>query len=170
MRRFRLSFLQYLAAGAFLLAFGLGCAATSSIQSKGKRYRYRERIGRVTRLDFRNKSTQILQGRYHYTYERVRDNEGEFYIETFWQPRNPFADEQQQGVEDARTKIILTAFPVEFTDPAGLWMSRIECLNQVKLRGSNIWVTMPLTVSAKRYFARIADDLRVEFQSGIRKY
>ncbi len=170
MRSFRRAFLQSLVLVVLASAIGMGCASTSSIKNRMNRYRYRERIGRVTHLDFRNKSTEILQGRYHYTYERIRDNEGEYYIETFWQQRAPFDDEAEQGVEDVRTKIILTAFPVEFTDPSGLWMSRIECLNEVRLRGSNVWTRIPLTPSARRYFARIADDLRVEFQTGIRKY
>lgn len=112
----------------------------------------------------------VLVSRHHFQYEREENSEGQLYVETLWRFRTPFDDELASNVSEARSKIILTAYPRELTNPAGLWVASIEGRNEVKLEGGQGWVTLPLTEEAKKYFANIAEDLRIEYRMGVREF
>lgn len=154
-----------------LLLFGfLSCSSTKSGKTRENPVRFKERIGRVTKVDFQNKSRMVLVSRHHFQYEREENSEGQLYVETLWRFRTPFDDELASNVSEARSKIILTAYPRELTNPAGLWVASIEGRNEVKLEGGQGWVTLPLTEEAKKYFANIAEDLRIEYRMGVREF
>jgi|Deesub1362B_J571_1020462.scaffolds.fasta_scaffold30941_1 hypothetical protein len=165
MKRYRWTGLLVLL-GSFL--FIAGCSGTRATKAT-KRMEYRERIGKVTEFDFRDKTLEILQNRYQYVYEFTRYDQNQLYVETLWRERNPFEDEAEAGVINARTKIIVTARPMEFSTGA-LWIATIQFINQVQLEGGTQWIRMPLTKQAMAYFRKITDDLRTEYQTGIRRY
>ena len=153
----------------FIIMSIFNCAATKN--GKGKNpVKFKKKLERVTRVDFLNKTRMVLVNRHQFMFFRNEDSEGQQYIETDWRNRTPFDDEFESGIVQARSKIILTAYPRELTNPSGLWVTNMEGINEVILEGGNEWVALPLSDMAKRYFDRIADDLNLEFRTGVREY
>ena len=153
----------------FIMSF-INCAGTKGGADKKNPTKYKKRIERVTSQDFQNKAIRVLVNRNQYLIFRNEPSDGQLYIETDWRFRSPFDDELASGAVEARTKIILTAYPREMTNPNGLWVPTMEGLNEVKLEGGGIWVVLPMSDMAKKYFDRIADDLNLEFRTGIRNF
>jgi hypothetical protein len=154
----------------FLLLLALmGCAASSS-GSKSATLKYTADLGTATTFDFQEKSQRLLN-KYQYQIERYDEFGPRLYLETQWKDRRPFDDEQNSGIVEARSKIILEAKP--HTRSAGTTR-----LNKVQLIGENLvifaktqaWVSVPLTPMCKAYFKQFADDLRTEFRTGFRRY
>ena len=155
---------------SLLLIAIYSCSGTKGGKDRANPVKYKKKIEKVTRIDFQNKSRSVLMNRHQFQFFRNEDSEGQQYIETDWRYRPPFEDELNSGIVEARSKIVLTAFPRNLTDPSALWVTNLEGLNEVRLEGSSAWVTLPMTVMAKKYFDKIADDLNIEFRMGVRAF
>lgn len=93
------------------------------------------------------------------------------YLETEWKSRYPFEDEIQQGVEEARTRMTLQAIPrTRVSGGSDLNVVRLFCENMVRLRDQTQWQRVPMSKSLMDYLEGFAEDLRMEFRTGIRKF
>lgn len=155
---------------SFFLITLFACSSTKGVGGKGNPVKFKKKIEKVTRVDFQNKTRTVLMNKHQYIFIRNEDSEGQQYIETDWRYRSPFTDELESGIIEVRSKIILTAYPRELTNPQGLWVTTMEGINEVKLESTTTFVTLPMTNLTKKYFDRIADDLDLEFKTGIRSF
>ena len=155
---------------AFFLFGLLACSSTKTGKGKSNPVKYKKKLERVTRVDFLNKTRLILQNKYQYIFIRAEDNEGQQYIETDWKYRNPFDDEIDSGITEARSKVFLTAYPRSVSNNQGLWIPTIEIVNEVKMGANSEWVELPISKEAQRYYDQITDDLNLEFRMGVRKF
>lgn len=151
-----------------LLPLITGCSGSKSLRFDA---RYTASLGIATTRDFYNESIPILT-RYNYLIEKSEEYGTTYYLETRWSAGPPFADEEEIGVLQARTRIILRAKARQVTSRSNV----ARRLNQVVLTAENEvtfgdddkWHKIPLTDMRKEYFRRIADELKIEFNTGLR--
>ena len=151
-----------------LLPIITGCSGSKSLRFDA---RYKANLGISTTRDFYNESIPILH-RHNYLIEKSEEYGTTYYIETRWSASPPFTDEEEIGVLQARTRIILRAKARQVASRSNV----VRRLNQVVLTAENE-VTfgeddkghkIPLTDMRKEYFRRIADELKMEFNIGLR--
>lgn len=118
------------------------------------------------------KTARILN---RHMYETVRQEESSqmLYFETRWRYREPFEDEQAQGITAARTRLMVQARPRLAAVAAGgsnLYRVQIVAENMVRLADSQEWVRIPNSKMYTTYIRQIARDLEIEFRLSIRKF
>ena len=158
--------------GGFVVAvlIFVGCSSqlrNTNIESTS----FSEKIGNATSYDFTNKSFQHLI-KYHYELIRFESNPSQLYLETSWKYRLPFKDEVQLGVEEAKTKIVISARPRKraILNGSNLNVVRMYAENLVRLIDSDEWIQIPMTNMLKSYLYRVSDDLKTDLLTGIRQF
>lgn len=149
-----------LSAGAVLLFSA--CAGAQLNQSSVER-----RVGHATDVDIIDAVPKILRAN-GYTIYNNRRTDDMIYFETNWRNRVPFEDEEDQGVDDARTRIILRAR----RSSATLFTVRLEAQNQVRgtdLPGGTGWSTIPATDDYKAYILDLSTLIKLEVDAGNRR-
>jgi hypothetical protein len=147
-----------------------GCSAAGSSDRDVRPDLYTANLGTATQLDFREKTRRMLD-RYQFQVIRFEQTTDATFFETEWKLRYPFEDELQQSVEEARTRLIITATPRTRT-PMGsdLHTVRFEAENQVRYRDARDWHYIQMSDMLKAYLKEFCDKLSTEFRAGIRRY
>lgn len=126
-----------------------------------------QQLGTATRSEAVAKTHLILQ-RHQFVIQReegVSSRETNILIETQWQPRSPFADEQALGAQAAETRIIVRARPR--VRDGDVYTVAMTVENRVRMEDGT-WATPQATREFTAYARNIADDLRRELLQGIR--
>ncbi|RKY88150.1 hypothetical protein DRQ09_03335 [candidate division KSB1 bacterium] len=171
-----------------ILPLFINCSGSFGGKTSG---RFRTNLGLVTSYDFNEKTFRILN-KYQYDVVRTEQTPEEQYVETQWKDHLPYADEQELGVVASRTRIILRARPRTRSETreqtvksqnmeelpvvgggkvlAGL--NRVEFVAEymVQLQDNLEWQQIPMTKAVKKYLRRVADELKMEYVTGIRKF
>jgi hypothetical protein len=152
-----------------VLAAG-GCSGSAGSDKDVRPDLYTANLGTATQLDFREKTRKMLD-RYQFQVIRYEQTTDATFFETEWKMRYPFEDELQQNVEEARTRLIITATP-RTRAPMGsdLHTVRLEAENQVRYRDGRDWHYLQMSEMLKAYLKEFCDKLSTEFRSGIRTY
>lgn len=147
-----------------------GCSGFGSSEKDVRPDFYTANLGTATQLDFREKTRKMLD-RYQFQVVRFEQTTDATFFETEWKLRYPFEDELQQNVEEARTRLIITAMPRTRT-PMGLDLHtvRLEAENQVRYRNGRDWHYLEMSEMLKAYLKEFCDKLSTEFRAGIRRY
>jgi hypothetical protein len=118
----------------------------------------------------RQKTQQYLE-REQFRVLRFESTTDATFFETDWKARYPFDDEIELGVEEARTRIIITATP-RSRAAMGSDMNtvRMEAENQVRYKNALDWHYVEMSKMLKDYLQDFADRLSTEFRAGIRRY
>lgn len=128
--------------------------------------------GETTMHDLYIKTARILN---RDLFEIVRQEESTqlVYLETRWQFRPPFEDEQAQGIAEARTRLIVRARLRRAAVIAGgsnLYTVQITAENMVQLIGAEEWSRITNTPMYKAYIRNIAKELENEFRMSMRRF
>lgn len=160
----------YFSALLLLLVFW-SCSSTYTVTRDLNPTVFTTRIGTATSYDFKETVSRLLN-RYQYDVVRFEQTNDQIYIETYWRYRFPFEDEINLGVADAETRFIINARPRKrsYLSSSDLWVVQFQGENQVRLGNSDAWVNAPMTNMAMSYFNKFADDLKIEFYTGLRKF
>lgn len=147
-----------------------GCSGSGRSDREVRPDLYTANLGTATQLDFREKTRKMLD-RYQFQVIRFEQTTDATFFETEWKLRYPFEDELQQSVEEARTRLIITATPRTRT-PMGsdLHTVRFEAENQVRYRDARDWHYIQMSDMLKAYLKEFCDKLATEFRAGIRRY
>jgi hypothetical protein len=153
----------------FLALIISGCAGSSS-GKKAASHTYSTSLGTATTFDLNDATTQAFN-KFQFQVLRYEESGDRIYVETQWKHRTPFEDEQQAGIVEARTRIIMEARP-RIRSGGGTKLHTIQLIgeNSVVFAVANTWVNAPLSSMCKDYLKRIADDLKTRFSAGMRRY
>ncbi|MFQ5633348.1 MAG: hypothetical protein ACE5I1_31670 [bacterium] len=135
--------------------------------------RYTASLGIATTRDFYDESVRILT-RYNYLIEKSEEYGSTFYLETRWSVGPPFVDEAEIGIEQSRSRVILRAKAREVTSRSNV-ASRLNQVvftaeSEVMFEGTGKWQKIPMSDMRKEYFKLVADELKIEFNSGMRVF
>lgn len=172
----------------FLVLIFINCSSLGR-----KSFAYKSPLGLVTTLDFNEKTDRVFT-KYQYVVVRNEKSGSEIYVETQWKDHLPFDDEQQERIVASRTRIILRARPrlrssrrdVAVTDAAdetdvpripggaqsNVGINKVEFIAEymVQYEDNPEWQEIPMSKTVKDNLKRIADELKMEFVTGIRKF
>lgn len=156
-----------------LLAFAgqfFSCAGSRSFEYQAK---YNTTVGLATTRTFFDQSNIILT-QYNFLIERTEEYGNAYHIETRWSVGPPTDDEALIGVYQTRIRVILRARAREISSRGNVAnrMNQVTFTgeSEVMFEGSNKWQKVPLSEERKNYFKQIAEDLKTEFNTGIRLY
>jgi hypothetical protein len=154
--------------GAVSMMVLWGCAGTSGDGDDVRMYN--ANLGAATLFDLNQKTRQMFD-RYQFQLIRVETSTDMTYYETEWKPRRPFDDEAEQGIAEARTRIIIQATP-RTRAVMGADMSTVKMIaeNQVRFENSVEWQYGTITSMVRAYLKSFSDDLTMEFRTGMRRY
>ena len=163
-------------APACVLASVLACASTSGggagAASGQQAPSYQRNVGVASSTDLVNKGRLVLS---RHSYNILRQQPPpDIYLESEWRRRSPFSDEREQGVEVAQSRVIVRGRlrsgggGARVGDPGELYSVDITVENQVQRNGT--WGQMPMSTMFAAHAKQVADDLEMEFRSGVRRY
>jgi hypothetical protein len=100
-----------------------------------------------------------------------QDTVQEVRIQTHWKKRAPFADEQELGITDAETRILILGRSRGTTELGSNFSINVTLENRVRVAGGIDWNETTNTPM----FVRYADDLTAEYRRlvtniGVRRY
>ena len=148
-----------------LIVFVAGCAGGTSLSQEGT---YRQRLGTTTRKAVQEKVPEVLASRYGYRFDRrVATQEDIRYI-TQWAEHTPLDDEQAQGVQNVRTRILVNARPKNRS--ANTYTAEFRAEYQVQKSGNGEWVSTAMTEMRREYIDEIYDYMDQQLSSGVRSY
>jgi hypothetical protein len=153
-----------------LVPIWYGCAGTKSDRASDS-YEYSADIGMATDFDTMDKTRRLLS-RFQYQLIREERTADEFYFETGWKDRQPFADEREVGIVAARTRIIIRARPRGRVGTGLAKLNRIRFFaeNEVLFGGTGEWMRAPMSGMLTAYLKELVNDFKTEFRAGIRKF
>jgi hypothetical protein len=153
-----------------ILALSVNGCSSSGAFDKSSAQTYTANLGTATHYDFRDKTRKMLD-RFQFYILRYEQTTDATFFETDWKIRYPFEDEILDGIEEARTRLIITANP-RTRVPIGpdLQTVRMEAENQIRYRHSADWHYKEMSPMLKGYLRDFADKLSTEFRTGIRQY
>lgn len=148
----------------------VGCGSQSADVSRSRASTFSADLGTATAYDFKDKTGRMLD-RYQFQLFRFEETADIIYMETDWKARYPFEDELEEGIAEARTRLIIQARP-RTRNPAGsdLHTVRLVAENRVRFQDSGEWQRIPMSKQLISYFKRFADELQTEFRTGFRKF
>lgn len=150
----------------FVLGFLIGCASLSD----GSGGTYTTTVGTATALDFKTKTPRILS-RHQFEIAREEESTDLIYLETYWKSRAPFDDEAEQGIVDARLRLMVNARSRgRGAMRHDMYTVRIDAENMVQYRGEEGWEYEPAGEMLRSYISRIADELKAELDMGVRTF
>lgn len=149
-----------------LVGLLMGCGSTTKVKNA-----YRQSVGSASRADVVAKTTEILQTRYAYRFERQVDSNEDIRLETQWRDLTPTEDERALGITAARSRIMVTARPRNRTSGLGNTYS-VTFLGEVEARTmeNTLWLPIALTDERKEYYREIYKYLETELRTGLRTY
>ncbi len=146
----------------FVMIFGMntGCGH----QSGPSEYKdYYTKLG-VSLPDDLERIVFRMLDKHQYQIVRRTTSMEQIYYETEWRVRYPFEDEIKLGVASARSRIIITARPRDFGGTGTILVYRVKFYaeNEVRFSDTSGYTRIPISDMAKRYFRRIANDIKTE--------
>lgn len=106
-----------------------------------------------------------------YQYEIYRtEPTPHLYVETYWKDRYPFADEEAQGLGAGKTRLLFRTRVRQRSKAGELLAVSITAENLVRQEDGGEWVPIEPTEEFRKYVKRIAEDLKVELESGLRTF
>jgi hypothetical protein len=147
--------------------FAVAIAGTACGSTGGPRL-YQKEVGLATRLDLERVATLNIL-RFHY---EVAEHDSIPFLrwETHWRPRRPFADEQELGITNAETRLVITGRSRSESE-SSTYATRVIVENRVRVAGDVDWnpnVNTPLFIA---YADSISEEFRKEFANiGIRRH
>ena len=159
---------KYIGVIIILLAIGilLGCA--SSGKPRTNPTNYNRNVGTAYPLDMKTKTVRILN-KFNYVVVRQEESFEQIYYETDWRYRQPFDDEIDLGIVDARTRLTVTATPRTRVG-TDLYNVRVRAETQVRFQDTEEFTVVPMSDLLIKYLNDISDDLKMELSTGIRRY
>jgi hypothetical protein len=162
----RRTFLR-LSAGGVLTVFG--CASLTTAHRTPRAAGYRRQLGLATWADIRDHVGDMMM-RHQYVPLRL-EGPPAIYIESEWRQREPFDDEKTTGIEQSRTRLIVTGrlSSTKVSALGDLYDLDLLVENQSR-RAEGDWGEGGATAEFTRYATRIADDLETGFRSIVRRF
>ena len=117
-----------------------------------------------------NEKTLRILNRYNYETVRREDSQQLVFYQTSWKYRNPFDDELEKGVIDARTRLTVKARPRRTAAMAGasnMYAVQVVAENMVQMADTGEWTRMPNSEAYKAYIRDIAKALENELRMSI---
>lgn len=153
-----------------LALLSVGCGSRSADVSGSRTSTYSADLGTATAYDFRDKTGRLL-ARYQFSVYRFEETTDLIYLETEWKNRYPFDDEIDQGIVEARTRLIIQARP-RIQTPTGSDLNTVKLVaeNLVRFQNSAQWQRVPMSKQLRAYLKRFVDELQTEFRTGFRKF
>lgn len=124
---------------------------------------FRERVGEVTDTDLFTRLPQVLL-RHGYQIELQEQRWKDFHFTTQWRGVDPRSDEEVNSVEPVQIRLHLRA-----VWNGRLYILHVEAESRVR-RGEDRWSPWAPSTSARRALHELAEDVRAELASGLRRY
>ncbi len=124
---------------------------------------YTTKLGLARPADLERVVFRMLD-KHQYQIVRRTSSQEKIYYETEWRQRYPFEDEIKVGVASARSRIIITGRPRDFGGTGTYIVYRVRFIaeNEVRFSDTSGYTRIPISERAKRYFRRIANDIKTE--------
>ncbi len=145
-----------------LMMVATGCKVSGEAAAANRTI-IKETIGTAAADNLTIQGERVLT-RLGYTIYR-RENQEVIYIETDWSNRLPNDGEQELGIAEVRTKIILRGRPYmrgEYTVSDPLYTVYFEGFTEYRLPDTPTWITMDLNEEATAYVKGVAYELKTE--------
>jgi hypothetical protein len=141
--------------------------ACASVSRQGS---VEDTVARATYHDIVDEVPDIL-GTSGYTLHRRETTRRSIVFETDWRYRAPFADEADQGADQARTRLIVDARP----SAGNVYAVRVRAENEVQGAmvatdpdGEETWSTIPATDMYEAYARELFLRIRMRVDAGVR--
>ena len=146
-----------------------GCASTGGGAPDEPSATFEEEMGRVM-VPLLEEGLLKIFPKYNLAIRRREEQYSTLYYETEWRPREVTAAERQQGVVDARQRVILRGRRSS-TDPSGGGVFRVsfEAENEVRTELSPSWHPAPAPDAFFEFWREVAMDLTMEIRAGVRR-
>lgn len=156
---------------SIILALVILLSCSSSMKKESLSTDYSANLGTATSYDFKEKTQRLLM-RYQYELVRFEETSDQIYYETEWKNRTPFDDELELGIVEGRTRFTINAHPRGRIGVGGADLNVVRLFgeNMVRYEGSDEWLRVPMSKMLRAYFNKFAEELKLEFRTGIRKF
>ncbi|NIR52085.1 hypothetical protein GWO43_26195 [candidate division KSB1 bacterium] len=152
-----------------LLTLFLGCAGSSASSGGGSKI-YRANLGIATFSGLRDQTQRLLVNKHHYIIQYFDESTDRFYVETEWKDRSPFADEVQQGVLQARSRVILEGRPRIHAGRSSKLKIKFRGENLLLFSDSGQWERGHMSKQARENFKELANELKHRFSTMVREF
>lgn len=130
---------------------------------------YQREIGNASGSDTFDRARLVIN-RFHYEIAE-QDSIPYIRIETYWRPRQPFADEQALGITDAESRIVVTARIRGESELGSIYNIRLALENRVRVAGSPDWNETTNTPEFRQYADGIVQNFKQELTNiGVRRF
>lgn len=143
--------------------------AAAACASGGGSALYQREIGNASGLDAFDRA-QLIISRHHYEVSE-QDSIPFIRIETYWRPRQPFADEQALGITEAESRLLVIARVRGESEIGSIYNIRLTVDNRVRVAGAPDWNESINTPLFEDYADQIVQDFRTELTNiGVRRF
>ena len=130
---------------------------------------YQKEVGLASGTDLR-RITSLMYLRFHYEVAE-HDSVPMLRWESHWRPRSPFRDEQELGVTNAESRLIVIGRARSESDVMTTYTARVTMENRVRVAGSEVWNESLNTPMFRAYADSLAEGFRTEIANiGVRRY
>ncbi|MFW6090134.1 MAG: hypothetical protein ACODAB_10300 [Gemmatimonadota bacterium] len=154
---------------AAAVAWGVpACAGQWSLgESSRSAATFEHRTGNVTETDLFVRLPRVL-AQHGYFIVEGEEHGRRYRFDTQWKYREPFPDEEERGIVEARTRIRVRAqFREEWG--AAMYAMRLEVENMVRSSAGG-WRHAPASDDFERHAGEIAREVRATIASGMRRF
>ncbi len=116
---------------------------------------YFQRLGEVSFDALSSGVTAVLEDEHEFTIERRDEQYATVFYRTAWKPRDPFADEETRGVNEARSRVVVRGQRVA----DGRFRVLLEGENEIRTDSIPSWHTAPTTESFREWMGEIEGNL-----------
>lgn len=107
----------------------------------------------------------------HYLVQLIDESLDRSYLETAWKDRLPFEDEQEAGVVQAKSRIILEGRSRMRATGSATLKVKFKGENQLLYQNGLNWETgVEITPMCREYFKNLAGELKTEFSTRVREF
>lgn len=154
---------------AVIILFGIPAAAgCASLAEQGDPSTFRQDVGTSTRHDVLQESERLLLASGFQV--RRQDTDPRIFIETHWRDRAPFQDEEESGVVDAQSRIVIVARPRTSTGLGELYAVEMQVENRVRRLEDRNWVSLAASAQYREWAGQLVRQLRSRLDTGVRTF
>lgn len=152
-----------------LVVLTAACASASGGEGDGSSEEFEEQLGRILYPPLQEAMDKILP-KYRLSLRRSEEQFASLYYETEWMTREVTAEEQAEGVTDARHRAIISGRRVgETMDGIGEFRVTFTAQNQVRSQAEPAWHPAPGPQAFFDFWEEVYNDLRLEVATGVRR-
>lgn len=155
--------------GLLVLLVAVGGCASSGGGGSDDASEYQKNLGRLLAGPLQEGMDKILP-KHQIAVRRTEFTASTLYWEGEWMSREATAEEREEGVTDARQRLLVTGRRTGY-DPSGAPLYRVTFVaeNEVQTEATSSWHPAPAPAAFHDHWSTVGRDLELEVRAGVRR-